>query len=107
MFVRKGQRLGSVLNSPAEVSTGPAGQLTDIEQEADRQAAAARDAMAAEPQAQRPPTSGPGSGAPAWREYAAATTGTSIEEWAGLGRDEIIELLDDPEVSDDDDALSA
>lgn len=45
----------------------------------------------------RPPTSGPGSGAPVWREYAAAVTGTDPGEWAGYTRDQIIELLDSPE----------
>jgi hypothetical protein len=39
MFVRNGQRLGSVLVE--RTSAGPAGQLTETEQEADRQAALA------------------------------------------------------------------
>lgn len=43
---------------------------------------------------QRPPTSGPGSGAQAWREYAAAVTGAPVDSYAALGRDEIIALLE-------------
>jgi hypothetical protein len=42
---------------------------------------------------QRPPTSGPGSGAPAWREYAAAVTGRPVGEFAAMGRDDIVALL--------------
>lgn len=42
----------------------------------------------------RPPTSGPGSGVAAWREYAAAVTKTAVESWAALSREEIVELLD-------------
>lgn len=40
-----------------------------------------------------PPTSGPGSGADAWRSYAADVTGSPYESWAALGRQEIIDLL--------------
>jgi hypothetical protein len=42
---------------------------------------------------QRPPTSGAGSSAPVWREYAAAVLGAPAETYATLGRDEIIALL--------------
>ncbi|PXY17352.1 hypothetical protein [Prauserella flavalba] len=42
---------------------------------------------------QRPPTSGPGSGVAAWREYAAAVTDSPAESWASLSREEIIDLL--------------
>lgn len=45
----------------------------------------------------RPPESGPGSGVAAWREYAAAVTGSDIDAWSSLSRDEIIELLDEDE----------
>lgn len=43
---------------------------------------------------ERPPTSGPGSGAAAWRGYAAAVTDSPVEQWGALSREEIIELLD-------------
>lgn len=42
----------------------------------------------------RPPTSGPGSGVTAWREYAAKVTQSPLESWAALSREEIIALLD-------------
>lgn len=42
----------------------------------------------------RPPNSGPGSGADAWRRYAAEVTNSPPESWANLSREEIIELLD-------------
>lgn len=38
--------------------------------------------------------SGPGSSVAAWREYAAASTGTPVEQWGRFSRDEIVELLD-------------
>ena len=44
-------------------------------------------------QPQRPPTSGPGSGAAAWRAYAAAVTDSPVESWDSLSRDEVMELL--------------
>lgn len=81
MIVRNGQKLGSVLVSREEPSAGPAPEPEP--------------ATPVVPV--RPPTSGPGSGAPAWREYAAAVTGTPVEEWSTLSRDEIVELLDKPE----------
>lgn len=97
-----------MLNSREEASTGPAGQLTETELEADRQTAEAREPAPVQPaEPVRPPTSGPGSGADAWRRYAAQVTDSPVDQWAGLSRDEIIELLDDPEVSDDDDTLPA
>lgn len=40
-----------------------------------------------------PPTSGPGSGADAWRAYAAEATRSPYESWAALNRAEVIELL--------------
>lgn len=43
---------------------------------------------------ERPPTSGPGSGVTAWREYAAAVTDSPLESWAALSREEIVTLLD-------------
>lgn len=43
---------------------------------------------------QRPPTSGPGSGVTAWREYAAAVTESPLESWAAMSREDIIALLD-------------
>jgi hypothetical protein len=43
---------------------------------------------------QRPPASGPGSGVTAWREYAAVVTGSPVESWAALTREEIVQLLD-------------
>lgn len=42
----------------------------------------------------RPPASGPGSGAEAWREYAAAVTGESPESLADLSRDELIDRVE-------------
>lgn len=45
-------------------------------------------------QPKRPPTSGPGSGVAAWRDYAAALTGSPAESWAALSREEIVDLLD-------------
>ncbi|WP_037322995.1 hypothetical protein [Amycolatopsis thermoflava] len=45
-------------------------------------------------QLERPPTSGPGSGAAAWRAYAAALTGSPAEAWAELSRDEVIAQLE-------------
>jgi hypothetical protein len=45
-------------------------------------------------QPQKPPTSGPGSGAEAWRAYAAAVTGSPVESWESLSRDEVKELLE-------------
>lgn len=42
----------------------------------------------------RPPQSGPGSGADAWRAYAAAVTGEPAEALAELTRDELIELVE-------------
>jgi hypothetical protein len=43
---------------------------------------------------ERPPTSGPGSGVGAWREYAAAVTGSPVESWGALSREDIIAQLD-------------
>lgn len=43
----------------------------------------------------RPALSGPGSSATAWRTYAAALTGTPIDDWESLTRDEIIADLQD------------
>lgn len=50
--------------------------------------------MSEQERPERPPTSGPGSGVAAWREYAAAVTGSPAESWAALSREEVIELLD-------------
>jgi hypothetical protein len=44
---------------------------------------------------ERPPTSGPGSGADAWRAYAAAVTDSPLESWTDMSRDEIIARLDE------------
>ncbi|SCL31997.1 hypothetical protein GA0070616_4370 [Micromonospora nigra] len=41
----------------------------------------------------RPPMSGPGSGADAWRKYAAEVTRSPLESWSALGRDAIIATL--------------
>lgn len=43
---------------------------------------------------ERPPISGAGSTAEAWREYAANMTDSPVDSWASLSRAEIIELLD-------------
>lgn len=43
---------------------------------------------------QRPPNTGKGSGAQAWREYAAALTDSPVESWSALSREEISDLLE-------------
>lgn len=46
---------------------------------------------------EQPPTSGPGSGVAAWREYAAAVTGEPVAEFDDMTRDEVIEYLESSE----------
>lgn len=43
---------------------------------------------------QRPPATGKGSGAQAWREYAAALTDSPVESWSELSREEIADVLE-------------
>lgn len=62
-----------------EPQPSPAADAFDIPAPADRPAP--------------PPTSGPGSGTPAWRAYAAAYTGTPLEEWEGMSRTDIQDRL--------------
>lgn len=50
----------------------------------------------------RPPLSGPGSSAAAWRAYAAELTQSPIVSWTNLSRDEIIEQLHSDGVTDED-----
>jgi hypothetical protein len=54
-----------------------------------------------------PPLSGPGSGVKAWREYAAEETDSSVEDWAEMSRDEIVERLNTPDVHPNDDPATA
>lgn len=42
----------------------------------------------------RPPISGPGSGVEKWRAYAAEVTGSPVESWAALSREDVISLLE-------------
>ncbi|MFW6091492.1 MAG: hypothetical protein ACODAF_06405 [Actinomycetota bacterium] len=43
---------------------------------------------------QRPPVSGAGSGVRAWREYAAAVTGTPVKSWQHMSREQVMVSLD-------------
>lgn len=43
----------------------------------------------------RPPLSGPGSGLEAQRAYAAKLTGRPVEDFAEMGRDEVIAFIDE------------
>ncbi|PWW50261.1 hypothetical protein [Actinokineospora spheciospongiae] len=42
----------------------------------------------------RPPTSGPGSSVTAWRSYATAVTGSPVESWDAMSREDIIARLE-------------
>jgi hypothetical protein len=44
---------------------------------------------------ERPPMGGAGSSAGAWRAYAAAVTGTPVEQWSEMSRDDIVAALPD------------
>lgn len=52
------------------------------------------DAQQEQVQPERPPMTGRGSGVEAWREYAAAVTGSPVDSWQALSKEEVVELLD-------------
>lgn len=69
----------------------------DADVDVEKQAEQPADKMVrkgADKAAKRPPASGPGSSVDAWREYAAKVTGEPVEAFAGMSRDEIMQLLD-------------
>lgn len=77
----------------------PDGELKQAPPPADKMAPPPADKAVGRIVSKRPPASGPGSGAEAWRKYAVDETGKPAEWFADMSRDQIVEFLDDVELN--------